>query len=76
MLCGHSKLLHIVCPSPIGALPLADIIITREDTNTLEFAFSLLKSMLPEKAFFGRSDTGPQEVMTNDCDSLRIALSH
>ena len=72
---NDSKLLHIVCPSPIGALPLADIIVTREDAKTLEFAFSLLKSMLPEKAFFGRGDAGPQVVMTDDCDALKIALS-
>ena len=36
---NDSKLFHIVCPSPIGALPLGDIIVTREDINTLQFAF-------------------------------------
>ena len=73
---NDSKLLHIVCPSPIGALPLADIIVTREDTKTLEFAFELLKSVLPEKAFFGRgADAGPQVIMTDDCDGERAALA-
>ena len=73
---NDSKLIHIVCPSPIGALPLADIIVTREDIGTLEFAFGLLKSVLPEKAFFGRGvDTGPQVIMTDDCDGERAALA-
>ena len=36
---NDSKLIHVVCPSPIGALPLADIIVTREDLKTLKFAF-------------------------------------
>ena len=29
---SDTKLIHVVCPSPIGSLPLADIIVTREDT--------------------------------------------
>ena len=43
---NDSKLIHVVCPSPIGALPLADSIVTREDLKTLKFVFELLKSVL------------------------------
>ena len=31
------KLVHLVCPSPIGGLPLADMILTREDEKTFTF---------------------------------------
>ena len=73
---NDSKLLHLVCPSAIGALPLADIIITREDAKTIKFAFDLLKSVLPEKAFYGRGvHLGPQIFMTDDCDAERVALA-
>ena len=73
---NDTKLIHIVCPSPIGSLPLADIVVTREDTNTLKFAFELLKSVLPDGAFYGRGvDKGPQCIMTDDCDAERLALA-
>ena len=73
---NDSKLFHIVCPSPIGALPLADIIVTREDLITLNFAFNLLKTVLPEKAFYGRGvEAGPKIIMTDDCDAERQALA-
>ena len=63
---NDTKLLHLVCPSPIGALPLADIIITREDAKTIKFAFHLLKSVLPEHAFYRRGgQAGPQVIMTD-----------
>ena len=71
-----SKLIHIVCPTPIGSLPLADIVVTREDTKTLKFAFELLEYVLPDQAFYGRGHSkGPQCVMTDDCDAERIALA-
>ena len=73
---NDTKLIHVVCPSPVGSLPLADIIVTREDTNTLTFAFQLLKSVLPDKAFYGRGvDKGPQCIMTDDCDAERLSLA-
>lgn len=65
-----------MCPSPIGALPLADIIITREDAKTIKYAFDLLKTILPEKAFYGRGfNLGPKVIMTDDCAAERVALS-
>ena len=70
---NDTKLLHMVCSSPIGALPLAEIITTREDDKTLRFAFELLKSVLPEKAFYGRGwDLGPKIMMTDDSGKGQI----
>ena len=73
---SDTKLIHVVCPSPIGSLPLADIIVTREDTNTLTFAFELMKSVLPDRAFYDRGGhRGPQCIMTDDADAERLALA-
>ena len=35
---NDSKVFHLVCPSPVGSLPLATLITTREDTETVLFA--------------------------------------
>ena len=73
---SDSKLFHLVCPTPIGALPLAEIITTREDTDTVMFALQVLQSVLPDRAFYGRGRTlGPQVFMTDDSDAERNALS-
>ena len=73
---SDTKLIHVVCPSPVGSLPLADIVVTREDTNTIKFAFELLKSVLPDGAFYGRGAImGPHCIMTDDCDAERLALA-
>ena len=73
---NDSKLFHLVCPSPIGALPLAEIITTREDTETVMFGLETLKSVLPPDAFYGRGrDLGPHVFMTDDSDSERNALA-
>ena len=70
------KLVHLITPSVIGGLPVGEILTTREDTDTLMFGLELLKSVLPEGAFYGRGrDTGPQLIMTDDSDSLRNSLS-
>ena len=69
------KLFHLVCPSPIGALPLAEIITSREDAQTVFFGLEVLKTVLPANAFFGRGrDVGPQIFMTDDSDAERNAL--
>ena len=73
---NDSKLIHLVCPSPIGGLPLADLILTREDAGTIVFGLNLLKSVLPVHAFFSRgAHVGPQIFMTDDCDSEKKALA-
>ena len=73
---NDTKLIHLVCPSPIGGLPLADLILTREDAGTIAFGLNLLKSVLPSHAFFNRGiHIGPQIFMTDDCNSEKIALT-
>ena len=73
---NDSKVFHLVCPSPIGGLPLATIITSREDTETLVFALQVLQSVLPSYAFYGRGPKlGPQVLMTDDCDAERNALA-
>ena len=65
-----------MCPSVIGGLPLADILCTREDTDTVAFALDMLKTVLPSGAFYGRGcDVGPTLFMTDDSDVLRNSLS-
>ena len=73
---NDTKLVHLVCPSVIGGLPVGEILTTREDTDTLRFGLELLKTVLPDGAFYGRGvERGPQLFMTDDSDSLRNALS-
>ena len=73
---NDTKLVHLVCPSVIGGLPVGEILTTREDTDTLRFGLDLLKTVLPGDAFYGRGvETGPQLFMTDDSDSLRNALN-
>ena len=73
---NDTKLFHLMCPSIVGGLPLADILCTREDTQTVHFAFELLKTVLTAGSFYGRgSDVGPTLFMTDDSDSLRNSLS-
>ena len=44
-----SKLFHIMTPSAVGAMPLGTLVASREDEETLTFAFDLYKSLLNEK---------------------------
>ena len=69
------KVFHLVCGSLIGALPLGEIITTREDTPTILHGLELLKSILPDNAFHGRGEMGPSCFMTDDCDAEKNALS-
>ena len=54
---SDTKIFQLMCPSPAGGLPLATLVTTREDANTVEFGLELLKTVLPPDAFYGR---GPQ----------------
>ena len=71
------KLFNLFCPSAIGGLPLAQLITSREDTNTITAALNLLKSVLPHDAFYGRGvEAGPVLFMTDDCDAEHNALEN
>ena len=65
-----------MCPSVVGGLPVAVLVTTREDKETISFGLELLKSVLPPFAFYGRGPRrGPVLFMTDDAYSLRSALS-
>ena len=67
-----TKLVHIVCPSPAGGIPLGNIIVSREDEITLKAGFDLL----PTGAFFRRGpNVGPKIAMTDDCQAEHLVLS-
>ena len=71
-----SKLFHFVTPSAIGGLPLANLITTREDEDTISFGLALLKTILPEYAFYGRGkDVGPCLIITDDSTPERNSLT-
>ena len=73
---NDTKLFHLMCPSTIGALPLAEMITTREDEFTIKFGLEMMKAVLPPGAFYGRGrDIGPEVLMTDDCLAERNALS-
>ena len=72
---SDTKIFHLMCPSPAGGLPLATLVTTREDRNTIEFGLELLKSVFPTEAFYGRGTTlGPVVCLTDDSKSERLAL--
>ena len=70
----NSRIFLVLTHSPAGGLPLGMLVTTSESTPTIEAAFRLLQSVLPERAFFGRGVLGPQVVMTDDCTALRQGL--
>ncbi|XP_071500591.1 uncharacterized protein [Diadema antillarum] len=74
--CDHhnSRIFVVLTHSSAGGLPLGMIIMTSESMPTIQAGFSLLQSILPERAFFGRGAMGPQVVMTDDFKALRQGL--
>jgi hypothetical protein len=63
----------IVTHSACGALPLAIFVTSDEKEQTLKDALKLLKSCLPDYAFYGAQF--PKVVMTDNCYELRSSLS-
>ena len=64
----------MVTHSPVGALPLANIVTSDETTNTLIQALEMLKYTLPSSAFYGNLQRGPTIFMKDNCSELREAL--
>ncbi|KAJ8048401.1 hypothetical protein HOLleu_00698 [Holothuria leucospilota] len=62
------------CFSPAGALPVGVVVTSSESEPTLTAAFRLMKTLLPDGAFFGEGRKEPHVIMTDDCSSLRNAL--
>ena len=72
---SDTKIFHIMCASSAGGLPLATLVTTREDADTLKFGLELLKTVLPPYAFYGRGPSlGPVLAITDDSDSEQSAL--
>ena len=72
---NDSKLFHLMCPTPVGGLPLGTLITTRADEATICEALELYKSLLSDKSFFGRGkDLGPILAITDDDAAERNAL--
>ena len=66
-------LLYTSCA--VGVLPLGIFITSDELETTLENAIGLLKTILPEYAFFGRGPlVGPVIFLTDDSSAERNAL--
>ena len=57
-----------------GDIPLGVVITSGESESTLNEAFSYLKTVMPQKSFFGRSGKGPSMFITDDCDAERNAI--
>ncbi|XP_076155836.1 uncharacterized protein LOC143139123 isoform X2 [Alosa pseudoharengus] len=70
----NSRIFLLLTHSAAGGLPLGVVITTSESQNTITAGLKLLKAILPQEAFFGRGDLGPQVVMTDDCQALRQAI--
>ena len=62
--------------SSAGGIPLGIVITSGESEAVLTEAFSLLKKILPEKAFYGQGYQGPELCITDDCDAERGALKN
>ena len=69
-----SKLVRLMVPSSLGGLPVGWMILSSESEAVYQAGFMTLKEVLPEGAFFGRGDTGPQVFMTDDCSAEKNAL--
>ncbi|XP_062391790.1 uncharacterized protein LOC134079728 [Sardina pilchardus] len=70
----NSRIFLLLTHSAAGGLPLGVVITTSESQNTITAGLKLLKDLLPQDAFSGRGDLGPQVVMTDDCQALRQAV--
>ena len=62
--------------SSAGGIPLGIVITSGESEAVLTEAFSLLKTVLPQRAFYGQGHRGPQVCITDDCDAERGALKN
>lgn len=72
----NSRIFLLLTHSTAGGLPLGVIITTSESQRTITAGLKLLMTILPEDAFYGRGELGPQVVMTDDCKALRQALQN
>ena len=72
----NTSLFLLSTTTPAGAVPLGAILTSDEKETTIEQGMKMLKSILPQNAFFGEgSERGPSVIMTDDSSPERDALS-
>ena len=65
-----TKFFRLICPSPVGGLPIGWMLLSCEKEDLLCEALELFKSVLPQNAFFKRgANTGPRIFLSDDCQS-------
>ena len=72
----HNLKVFVMCTHSVtGALPLGILITTDERESTLKQGFEILRSCLPDYAFYGRGPKlGPQVILTDNCKEDRNTL--
>ena len=72
----NTSLFLLSTTTPAGAVPLGAILTSDEKETTIAQGLQMLKSILPQNAFFGEgSERGPSMIMTDDSSPERDALS-
>ena len=72
----NTSLFLLSTTTPAGAVPLGAILTSDEKETTIEQGMKMLKSLLPQNAFFGEgSERGPSVIMTDDSSPERDVLS-
>ena len=70
-----SKLVKLMTCSPAGGIPLGFVITSSESKKSLKKSFEMLKTVLPENAFYKKGrEKGPTIFMTDDADAEIDAL--
>ena len=57
-----------------GGIPLAVVITSSETEATITEALTVMKTVIPSNAFYGRKELGPELCITDDCAAERAAL--
>lgn len=70
----NTRIFPILAPSVMGALPVGLILTSSESERIVTEGLEMLKSILPEDAFYGRGSKGPELIMTDDSTSEKNAL--
>ncbi|GFR30465.1 SWIM-type domain-containing protein [Trichonephila clavata] len=66
--------LLMVAHTAAGGVPLGAVLCTSNSAAVLTLGFQLLKQLLPEHAFYCRSESGPYACMIEDSESQLAAL--
>ncbi|XP_022103577.1 uncharacterized protein LOC110986198 [Acanthaster planci] len=70
----NSRIFVLLTHSSAGGLPLGVLLTSSESQPTITAGIELLKSILPDSAFFGREAHGPLVAVTDDCLALCQAI--